>query len=115
MTGKYGPTLHNPKPPPPVLASSLGQDSGDPLEALRTNIPGEPGLDYPIHASVQVISWCRTSIIQSTPHPLQETAFSCDGKQFGGYYANPKMDCQAYHICLMVRREGGTARRKWDN
>ena len=39
--------------------------------------------------------------------PLQETAFSCDGKQFGGYYADPEMDCQAYHICLMVRREGG--------
>ena len=47
---------------------------------------------------------------------MQETAFSCDGKQFGGYYADPKMDCQAYHICLMVRKEGGgTGRRKWDN
>lgn len=67
-----------------LLASSLGQDPGDPLEALRTNIPGEPGLDYPIHATVQ------------------ETAFSCDGKQFGGYYADPEMDCQAYHICLMA-------------
>ena len=45
---------------------------------------------------------------------MQETAFSCDGKQFGGYYADPEMDCQAYHICLMVRKEG-TGRRKWDN
>ena len=34
--------------------------------------------------------------------PLQETSFTCDGKEFGGYYADPEMDCQAYHICLMV-------------
>ena len=54
MPKKYGPLNIKPKPPPPVLASSLGQDPGDPLEALRTNIPGEPGLDYPIHASLQV-------------------------------------------------------------
>ena len=33
---------------------------------------------------------------------LQETSFTCDGKEFGGYYADPEMDCQAYHICLMV-------------
>lgn len=36
-----------------VVASCLGQD--DPLEVLRANIPGEPGTDYPIHSSAQVL------------------------------------------------------------
>jgi len=66
-----------------LIGVALAQEADDPLEALRTNIPGEPGLDYPIHNIVQ------------------ETSFTCDGKEFGGYYADPEMDCQAYHICLM--------------
>ena len=67
----------------------------------RTNIPGEPGLDYPIHNIVQVslkIIFIHFTLLT----PLQETSFTCDGKEFGGYYADPEMDCQAYHICLMV-------------
>jgi len=54
----------------------------DPLEWLRTGIPGEPGVDYPILAQVQ------------------DTSFSCEGLVFGGYYADPEMSCQGYHVCL---------------
>ena len=38
----------------------------DPLDWLRDSIPGEPGVDYPIFAEVQ------------------DTAFSCEGRKFGG-------------------------------
>merc|ERR1719412_2833526 len=41
-----------------------------------------PGVDYPIYASPQ------------------DTGFSCDGLIFGGYYADPGMECQGYHVCL---------------
>jgi len=59
------------------------ENSGDdPLDWLRDSLPGEPGVDYPILASVQ------------------ETSFSCSGLIFGGYYADPEQQCQAYHICL---------------
>jgi hypothetical protein len=30
---------------------------GDPLDWLRGSVPGEPGVDYPILASIQVHSW----------------------------------------------------------
>jgi len=63
-----------------VAGQGLGQD---PLDSLRDNIPGEPGVDYPVHSSVQ------------------DSSFSCDGRAFGGYYADMEMDCQAYHICVM--------------
>ena len=52
------------------------------LEGLRATIPGEPGVDYPIHSSVE------------------ETSFSCSGLIFGGYYADPELGCQGYHVCL---------------
>lgn len=55
----------------------------DPLQWLRDSIPGEPGVDYPIFSSVQ------------------ETSFSCEGRVFGGYYADVDMGCQAYHVCLL--------------
>ena len=73
------------------------------ISELRTNVPGEPGLDYPIHNTVQVSLKDELQILKKS-HLwfLQETSFTCDGKEFGGYYADPEMDCQAYHICLMV-------------
>lgn len=55
----------------------------DPLQWLRDSIPGEPGTDYPIFSSVE------------------QTSFSCEDKVFGGYYADPEMGCQAYHVCLL--------------
>ena len=45
---------------------------------------GEPDVDYPIQAAVQ------------------ETAFSCAGLVFGGYYADPETRCQQYSVCLQV-------------
>ena len=55
------------------------------LDWLKNSIPGEPGVDYPIMASVA------------------ETSFSCDGLIFGGYYADPETQCQQYSVCLQVR------------
>jgi len=57
-------------------------EGDDPLDWLRNSIPGEPGLDYPILAAVQ------------------DSAFTCDGLTFGGYYADVEQQCQAYHVCL---------------
>ena len=39
-----------------VLLASCESDSGDPLDWLRNAVPGEPGVDYPILASIQVRS-----------------------------------------------------------
>lgn len=66
------------------LQSVLGAESeGDnPIEWLKNSIPGEPDVDYPIQAAVQ------------------ETAFSCAGLVFGGYYADPETRCQQYSVCL---------------
>ena len=61
---------------------SVEKEGDDPLDWLRDSIPGEPGVDYPILASVQ------------------ETSFTCDGLTFGGYYADVEQQCQAYHVCL---------------
>ena len=57
----------------------------DPLDKLRITLPGEPGVDYPILSSIQ------------------NTQFDCEGKTFGGFYAEPDTDCQGYHVCLQVR------------
>jgi len=65
-----------------TTATAVENEGDNPLDWLRNSIPGEPGTDYPIYASVQ------------------ETNFNCDGLIFGGYYADPEMECQAYHVCL---------------
>jgi len=64
------------------LVGGVENEGDDPLQWLRNSIPGEPGTDYPIYASVQ------------------ESSFSCDGLIFGGYYADPELECQVYHVCL---------------
>jgi len=67
------------------LASKVKSDhegSSDPLDWLRDAIPGEPGVDYPILAFVG------------------DTSFSCADRVFGGYYADPELQCQGYHVCL---------------
>eukprot|EP00095_Tigriopus_kingsejongensis_P012060 maker-scaffold553_size137994-snap-gene-0.15 protein:Tk12060 transcript:maker-scaffold553_size137994-snap-gene-0.15-mRNA-1 annotation:"homeobox protein 2-like" len=56
--------------------------AGNPLDWLRDSVPGEPGVDYPIFNEVQ------------------ETSFNCADRVFGGYYADPEMLCQGYHVCL---------------
>ena len=64
------------------FVSCVEKEGDDPLDWLRDSVPGEPGVDYPILASIQ------------------ETSFSCSGLIFGGYYADPEQECQAYHVCL---------------
>ena len=64
------------------LVICVEKEGDDPLDWLRDSLPGEPGVDYPILATVQ------------------ESSFSCSGLVFGGYYADPEQDCQAYHVCL---------------
>jgi len=66
-----------------TFAAAVEKEGDDPLQWLRDSIPGEPGVDYPIFSAVE------------------QTQFSCDGKVFGGYYADPEMGCQAYHVCLL--------------
>jgi len=68
-----------------ILASihnGITDGDEDPLDQLRNTIPGEPGQDYPILASIE------------------NTEFDCQGKVFGGFYADPDTDCQGYHVCL---------------
>jgi hypothetical protein len=49
------PFLFSPTAPCPGVVAALGQESPlDPLDMLRANVPGEPGLDYPVHSAVQV-------------------------------------------------------------
>ena len=48
-------------------------------------IPGVPGQDYPILSSIP------------------QTSFSCEGKVYGGYYADPAADCQVFHVYSQPR------------
>merc|ERR1719221_900227 len=60
---------------------TAASDAADPLAMLQSAVPGVPGEDYPIYAEVP------------------ETAFGCEGQVYGGYYADPEAECQAFHIC----------------
>eukprot|EP00095_Tigriopus_kingsejongensis_P005295 snap_masked-scaffold758_size101577-processed-gene-0.12 protein:Tk05295 transcript:snap_masked-scaffold758_size101577-processed-gene-0.12-mRNA-1 annotation:"hypothetical protein EAI_12463" len=51
------------------------------LKMLQGSVPGIPGEDYPIYGQVP------------------STSFECQDKIFGGYYADPEAQCQAFHIC----------------
>merc|ERR1711990_483364 len=64
----------------------VGNDNGDDgeemnIKMLRMSVPGEPGVDYPILATVP------------------STSFSCVGKAEGGYYADVETGCQVVHTC----------------
>ena len=58
-----------------------------PIDMLIMAVPGRPGQDYPILAEVP------------------ETAFNCEGRTEGGYYADVEADCQPFHVCV---NEGGS-------
>jgi len=51
------------------------------IKMLRMSVPGEPGVDYPILATVP------------------RTSFTCVGKAEGGYYADVETGCQVVHTC----------------
>jgi len=59
------------------------EDNGEEMniKMLRMSVPGEPGVDYPILATVP------------------RTSFSCVGKAEGGYYADVETGCQVVHTC----------------
>merc|ERR1712029_1205252 len=75
-----------------ALVKSDHDGSSDPLDWLRESVPGEPGVDYPVFAEVS------------------DTSFSCADRIFGGYYADPEMQCQGYHVCL-TPPDAGTDRK----
>ena len=51
------------------------------IDMLRMNVPGVPGQDYTIFATVP------------------QSSFTCDGKVDGGYYADADVGCQPFHVC----------------
>ena len=56
------------------FAGMVSQSAMSPIDMLIMAVPGKPGEDYPILASVP------------------ETAFSCEGRTEGGYYADVSCD-----------------------
>merc|ERR1712037_840 len=65
---------------------NVGNNNGDDgeemnIKMLRMSVPGEPGVDFPILATVP------------------STSFSCVGKAEGGYYADMETGCQVVHTC----------------
>ena len=70
------------------------------VEDLIDTIPGVPGDDYPIYATVSsttLLSPCdsTSSLLPQVP----DSSFTCPGRVDGGYYSDPEADCQAFHIC----------------
>ena len=51
-------------------------NNGDFFKMLMNTIPGTPGQDYPV--------------LEMIP----KTSFSCKGRVFGGFYADPASECQ---------------------
>ena len=58
-----------------------GVGGGDYLKMLMNVIPGIPGQDYPLYGEIP------------------QTDFSCQGRVFGGFYADPASQCQVFHVC----------------
>ena len=61
-------------------SSGVAQSAMSPIDMLIMAVPGKPGEDYPILATVP------------------ETAFTCEGRTEGGYYA----DVSAVHVLLSI-------------
>lgn len=60
--------------------SDLGMGSQEESSA-NNQMPGRPGVDYPIHWQVP------------------KTSFDCRNYEQSGFYADVESDCQAYHSC----------------
>ena len=37
-------------------------------------------------------------------HVTESTAFSCEGKVIGGYYADVESGCQMFHVCTLGQK-----------
>ena len=81
------------------MSDALFHCSGmDSLSSLQNNIPGEPGLAYPIYAFPPVTGFeCNGRV--SRMILWQMLLFSLFCFQTTGYYADPLSGCQAYHYC----------------
>merc|ERR1712037_224422 len=69
---------------------NVGNNNGDDgeemnIKMLRMSVPGEPGVDYPILATVP------------------STSFSCVGKAEGGYYADVETGCQVVNKFSFIK------------
>merc|ERR1711934_794160 len=69
---------------------NVGNDKGDDgeemnIKMLRMSVPGEPGVDYPILATVP------------------STSFSCVGKAEGGYYADMETGCKVVNTFSFIK------------
>lgn len=67
---------------------SAASASAAPTATNSANLPGRPGVDYPIHWQVP------------------KTSFDCRNYDQTGFYADVESDCQAYHSCH--RGRGGS-------
>ena len=68
--------------PQPAYTPEAAADPADMgMKMLMNAVPGTPGADYPIYASIP------------------DTSFSCDGQLEGGYYADSEAECQVFHVC----------------
>uniref|UniRef100_A0AAG5D3T4 Chitin-binding type-2 domain-containing protein n=2 Tax=Anopheles atroparvus TaxID=41427 RepID=A0AAG5D3T4_ANOAO len=68
-------------------SSSPSSGGGSSTDRLRSALPGEPDVDYPIFGSVP------------------ETTFSCD-KRHHGYYADVEARCQVFRVCANTDSTG---------
>ena len=46
--------------------------------------------------------WCQVRPPNLSPDNLPDTAFTCEDKVTGGYYADVEADCQLFHVCVQV-------------
>jgi len=48
------------------------------------------------------VSQCQIRPPNLSPDNLPDTAFTCEDKVTGGYYADVEADCQLFHVCVQV-------------
>ena len=46
--------------------------------------------------------WSQVRPPNLSPDNLPDTAFTCEDKVTGGYYADVEADCQLFHVCVQV-------------
>ena len=75
--------IFNMDEPLPTL-TVLPSDNQPDLSSLRSAIPGEPIVDYPIFSNIP------------------QTSFNCTDKVDNGYYADLETRCQGFHVCSEI-------------
>ena len=74
------------------------------MECFTSNINLSISKLIPI--SVSALScplvWSQVRPPNLSPDNLPDTAFTCEDKVTGGYYADVEADCQLFHVCVQV-------------